>query len=82
VTVRLLLIIVAAFALEFSGVFWVHFAERNQVALLAVCSALQACALLALLECVSWPERTVFVVGYACGAVVGLKIKHRWGLTG
>jgi hypothetical protein len=80
--VRLAAIFVAAFALEFSGVFWVHFSERNQVARLALCSALQACALLALLECVSVPERLVFVVGYATGAVVGLKCKRRWGLTG
>lgn len=80
--IRLAPIFVGAFALEFSGVFWVHFSERNETARLALCSAIQACALLVLVECITWPERTVFVVGYALGAVVGLKLKRHWALNG
>lgn len=66
------------FVIEAVAVFWTHYAERGRGTPAALCSVLQASALLCLADCSTWPLRAAFVVGYALGSVVAVRVKERF----
>lgn len=66
------------FVIEAVAVFWTHYAERGRGTRAALCSIAQASALLCLADCSTWPLRAAFVVGYALGSVVAVRVKERF----
>lgn len=71
----------AGLFLEGTAVFWTHYSERGKAAIAALFSGVQALALVfGIGESVHAPKLApFFVLGYAGGSYVAIKIKARFG---
>jgi hypothetical protein len=71
----------AGLFLEGTAVFWTHYSEREKAAIAALFSGVQALALVfGIGESVHAPKLApFFVLGYAGGSYVAIKIKARFG---
>lgn len=74
------LTLLCGFVIEAVAVFWTHYAERGRGTRAALCSVLQASALLCLTDCRTWPLRVAFVAGYALGSIVAVRVKEMFKL--
>lgn len=66
---------------ESTSVFWTHYSERGNAIGAAVCSGIQAIALVfGIGESVhDWHLAPLFIVGYALGTFLAVKVKGRIG---
>ena len=71
----------AGIFLEGTAVFWTHYSERGKAAIAAMFSGIQALALVfGVGESVHDPKLApFFVLGYAGGSYIAIKIKARFG---
>ena len=75
----ILLSFIGGLSTEALAVLWVHFAERNKKPQLFWVSVLQGTAnVCGIGGAISgWPCAVAYVLGYGCGPLVGIYVKHR-----